>query len=222
MRSGRRGVRPAAEVGERAVAVERDAVDALLGDEVLDQLDLVVLVLGAEALERLARRVTSLRSKRLRRGDVLAHPRLDRREVGLGERHAVGEVEVVVEAVRRSAGRSRSSRPGTAPSPRSASTCAASWRIRSSASRPLLAVTISSGCAVGQRPREVAHLAGLTLTASAARARPGPIASAASAPVAPSGSSSGVPSGRVTFTGGDATRARCGARKRRVERLNAV
>src|SRR3954467_14109294 len=50
---GRRAVRPAAQVGEGAVAVERDGVDALVLDQVLDQLDLVVLVLGAEALERL-------------------------------------------------------------------------------------------------------------------------------------------------------------------------
>src|SRR5665213_4328080 len=41
----------------------------------------------------------------------------------------------------------------------------------------------------------------LTSIASAARAKPAPIAAAASAPVAPSGSSSWVPSGSVTVTG---------------------
>ena len=69
----------------------------------------------------------------------------------------------------------------------------------SSASSPLRSVMISIGCvrraAGAARSRSGAVR---RLTASAARARPGPIAAAASAPVAPSGSSSGVPSGRVT------------------------
>ena len=43
---GAGAVRAAAEVGERAVAVERDGLDALVADEVLDQLDLVVLALA--------------------------------------------------------------------------------------------------------------------------------------------------------------------------------
>ena len=47
-------VRAAAEVGERPVRVERDGLHAVVADEVLDQLDLVGLVLGAEALERRA------------------------------------------------------------------------------------------------------------------------------------------------------------------------
>src|SRR3954451_5952671 len=78
--------------------------------------------------------------------------------------------------------------------------------MRSSASWPLRSVTISSG-ASGISGRARSRTSPVCLTASAARARPGPIAAAASAPVAPSGSSSGVPSGRVTFIGSDATRA---------------
>ena len=64
--------------------------------------------------------------------------------------------------------------------------------------------------AVGQRAREIAHL-GPSPVRRRARPRrrsiaergarePGPIAAAASAPVAPSGSSSGLPSGSVTVT----------------------
>src|SRR6185503_234408 len=49
-------VRAAAEVGERAVRVERDGLHAFSVDEVLDQLDLVRLVLAHEAPERLADR----------------------------------------------------------------------------------------------------------------------------------------------------------------------
>src|SRR5215218_1463586 len=47
-------VRAAAEVGERAVGVERDGLGALVAYEVIDQLDLVGLVLGAEALDRVS------------------------------------------------------------------------------------------------------------------------------------------------------------------------
>ena len=94
---GRR-VRAAAQVGERAVGVERDGVDALVADEVLDQLDLVGLVLGAEALERLVD-VDVLARELLLRLDVLAHLLLQRGQVVLGDRDAVGELEVVVEAV---------------------------------------------------------------------------------------------------------------------------
>ena len=67
-------------------------------DQVLDQLDLVVLALGAEALERLVDRDVLAR-ERLVGGDVLAHLRLDGLEVGVGDADAVGELEVVVEAV---------------------------------------------------------------------------------------------------------------------------
>ncbi len=91
-------VRSTAEVGERPVAVQAHGLDALGANEVLDELDLVGLVLGAEALDRLLdRHVLAL--ERLRRGDVLAHPRLDALEVGVTDSNAVGEVEVVVEAL---------------------------------------------------------------------------------------------------------------------------
>src|SRR5204863_2824051 len=51
--SGRGAVRAAAEVLEGPVAVERDDLDALVADQVLDQLDLEALVLGLEDLDRL-------------------------------------------------------------------------------------------------------------------------------------------------------------------------
>ncbi len=95
---GARPVRAAAQVGERAVAVERDGLDSLVLHEVLDQLDLVVLVLGLEALERLLdAHVAAL--ERLVRLHVLAHRGLDARQVLLGQLGPLGELEVVVEAV---------------------------------------------------------------------------------------------------------------------------
>src|SRR3954464_7681076 len=81
--------------------------------------------------------------------------------------------------------------------------------MRWSASWPLRSVMISSGVS-GKSGRARSRTSPSCLTASAARASPGPIAAAASAPVAPSGSSSGVPSGSVTFMCGDATRASAG------------
>src|SRR3954447_26077069 len=79
----------------------------------------------------------------------------------------------------------------------SASTCAASWRISSSASG-LLSVTISS-CSPPASGAQRSRSSPSTLTASAAFARPGPIAAAASAPVAPDSSSSSAPSGSFTL-----------------------
>src|ERR1700704_3500942 len=76
----RRRVRAAAEVGERPVGVERDRVDALVADEVLDELHLVVLPLANEALERVAGG-DLLAFEWLVGLDVLAHLRLDRLEV---------------------------------------------------------------------------------------------------------------------------------------------
>ena len=96
--AGRGRVRAAAEVGEGAVRVERDRLDARVADQVLDQLDLVGLVLGAEALERLLD-PDVLARELLLRADVLAHLLLQRGQVVLGDGHALGELEVVVEAV---------------------------------------------------------------------------------------------------------------------------
>src|ERR671914_2600140 len=79
-----------------------------------------------------------------------------------------------------------------------ASTCAASWRTShraSSSSRPVTIAMRSPG--FRGAPRSLSSPS--TLTPSAARARPSPMARAASAPLAPSGSSSSVPSGRLTF-----------------------
>ena len=91
-------MRPAAEVGEGAVAVERDGLGALVADQVLDQLDLVVLTLAPEALDRLGHREVGALEV-LVGLDVLAHLGLDALEVVLRELRALGEVEVVVEAV---------------------------------------------------------------------------------------------------------------------------
>ena len=75
-------MRAAAEVLEGAVAVERDGLDALVADQVLDQLDLVVLVLGAELLDRLGdRQLAALEG--LVGVDVLGHRRLDPLQVVL-------------------------------------------------------------------------------------------------------------------------------------------
>ena len=82
--AGARRVRTSAQVGERPVGVQRDGRDGVGGvrvaDQVLDQLDLVVLALGAEALERLVGGDV-LAHERLVGVDVLAHPRLDPLEV---------------------------------------------------------------------------------------------------------------------------------------------
>ena len=45
-------MRAAAEVGERPVGVERHGFNALVADEILDQLNLVVLLFATEALKR--------------------------------------------------------------------------------------------------------------------------------------------------------------------------
>ena len=55
-------MRAAAEVLEGPVAVQRDGLDALVADQVLDQLDLVGLVLAAKALDRLGDAAASERS----------------------------------------------------------------------------------------------------------------------------------------------------------------
>ena len=82
--------------------VERDGLQRVRGigilHQVLDQLDLVVLALAAEALDGVGHRQV-LAHEVLVGLDVLAHLGLDRLEVLLGELHAVRELEVVVEAV---------------------------------------------------------------------------------------------------------------------------
>ena len=82
----------------KARCVEGHGLGALVADQVLDELHLVVLALAAEALDR---RVDGQLGahERLVGGDVLAHLVLDAREVVLRDRRALGELEVVVEAV---------------------------------------------------------------------------------------------------------------------------
>ena len=190
------------------VGVERDGVHRVGGigvlDEVLDQLDLVVLALGAEALERLRHRHVLAR-ERLVGGDVLAHLRLDGREVRVGHRDPVGELEVVVEAV-------LDRRPDRDLHAGVELHHGGGQHVRGVVAdevERVLAAAIGDDLQrlVGlQRQREVAQLPVLLDGQRGARS-PAPIAAAASAPLAPSGSSSGVPSGSVTFIAPDATRA---------------
>src|SRR5437763_11397175 len=97
-----RAVGAAAEVGERAVAIERYCGLA----QVFYELDLVALALVLEELDGLlGGNVGAL--ERLVGLDVLAHLLLDALEVGVRDLHSLGEVEVVIEAVldRRADGR---------------------------------------------------------------------------------------------------------------------
>ena len=95
---GRGTVRAAAQVQEGAVPVQRDRLHPLIALQVLDQLDLVRLVLGAEALDRLVGAgLGSL--ERLVGLDVRRHPLLDSLQVVLRRANAVRELEVVIEAV---------------------------------------------------------------------------------------------------------------------------
>ena len=91
-------MRPSAEVLEGAVAVQRDGLGALVTRQVLDQLDLVILALGAKQLDSLAGgELAALEG--LVRLDVLGHLLLDPREVlGTGAL-AVRKVDVVIEAL---------------------------------------------------------------------------------------------------------------------------
>ena len=91
--AGRGHVRPAAEVGPLALAIE---LQLLIGGNGVDQLDLERFALLLEEALRLLARDDGLR-ERLVAGDDLAHALLDRREI-LGRERLVAE-EVVVEAV---------------------------------------------------------------------------------------------------------------------------
>jgi hypothetical protein len=97
--SGGWSVRATAEISEGAVSVERDGLDALVANKILDQLDLVGLLLGAEALQGLLDGdVGALEG--LIGGDVRCHRLLDPLEIVLGGPKALWELEVVVEALR--------------------------------------------------------------------------------------------------------------------------
>jgi hypothetical protein len=76
---GRR-MRAATEVGEGPVLVERDGVDTLVCDQVANQLDLVVLALVLESLQRLGDGEIGAHERLVGR-DVLTHALLDGREV---------------------------------------------------------------------------------------------------------------------------------------------
>ena len=92
----RRGpVRTFAEVDPVAVAVQREDLGAL-ADDVLDDLDLELLTLGGEQLDRLLRRDLGALEAQVRRDDRVGLG-LDAGELVLRERLAA--IEVVVEAV---------------------------------------------------------------------------------------------------------------------------
>ena len=89
--AGRRHVRPAAEVGEIALGIERHLP---LGDA-LDDLDLVVLADAAEVGDSVGACELAARHREVRTGELL-HGRLDAREI-LGRERAIA-LEIVVEA----------------------------------------------------------------------------------------------------------------------------
>jgi hypothetical protein len=95
-------MRAAAQVGERAVGVQRHALQRMLGIgvalKILDQLDLVRLLLSTEpGQRRLGRDV--LAHERLVGVDMAPHLGLDPLEVRIVDGDALGKLEVVVEAV---------------------------------------------------------------------------------------------------------------------------
>ena len=95
---GSRAMGSAAEVFERAVAVERDGLDAFVGDQVFDQLDFVVLALFAEDRHCFVyRQVATL--ELLVGLDVAAHCLFDRRQLSVGDPDVLGKLEVVITAV---------------------------------------------------------------------------------------------------------------------------
>ena len=214
---GGRTVRAATQVDEGAVPVQRHRLDPLVGLQVLDQLDLVRLVLGAKPLDRLVGADLGA-LERLVGLDVGRHPLLDPLQVRLRWTRAVRELEVVVEAVldRRA---DRDLGAGHRSSTAVAITWAASWRTSHSASgSPESAVTISIRAPSGSGAAR-SRSSPSTLTPSASLASRGPIAAAASAPLAPSSSSSSDPSGSFTVIGGHATQPPKEGRSRSPPRL---
>ncbi|GBD46174.1 hypothetical protein HRbin41_00996 [bacterium HR41] len=94
----RRPVRSAAEVEERAVAIERHRFDPLVAHQIVDQLDLVRLPFALEQCPGF--RGWQLDALELLIGlDVRAHPLLDRRQILDRHRDTGRKLEVVVEAV---------------------------------------------------------------------------------------------------------------------------
>ena len=93
--AGRRAVRAEAKVDPVAVAVERQGLRAL-ADDVVDDLDLELLALLREQVDRLIGRDFGAHERQIRRDD-LVRLGFDLRELGFAERRAA--IEVVVEAV---------------------------------------------------------------------------------------------------------------------------
>ena len=194
-RLDRRGVlqvRPAAEVGELALRVQRDV--ALGG---VDELDLVRLALGLEALLRLVA------------GDLLTRPRAPLLQLACRARprSSPGRPRGSARGTRsrsrsrsRSAGRSRSSRPGRAAAPpRRAGARSSGAGRRARPGRACRAWSGSGSARPSASGARRSRRSPFERTSTACSASFGPIARAASRPVAPSGSSSSLPSGRTTF-----------------------
>ena len=207
-------MRPAAEVGEVALRVERDV--ALGG---VDELDLVVLALGLEALPRLvARDLLALATSRPPRARAGSPPRSARAR----PRRSARGTRSRSRSRSRSAGRSRSSRRGRGGArPRRAGAPPSGAGRRARRDRPCRA---SSGSGSAGRPRAAARRSctrPFERTSTASSASFGPIAAAASSPVAPSGSSSSDESGRNDAHGRDGSAAPPRGRPKRRGRRHA-
>ncbi len=210
--AGARRVRPAAEVGERAIRVQRHRLSCSPPRARPPRGRRSARPCSPGPRRRSARvpalRVTSSRSK-ASAALTCARMRSSIFAKSASETSSVGELEVVVEALARSAGRSRSSRPAYSSITAAASTCAASWRI---SCKRLLAALLQSRST--RAPRRAAPAKGREPRGSRSRCldrsprRPAPPSRGPGRsprrrrrPWRRPGSSSGVPSGSVTVTG---------------------
>ena len=114
--AGRGAVRAAAEVLEGPVAIQRDGLDALVADQVLDQLDLVCLALRRGSSSIASATGSSRRSKGSSAAMWARHRLLDPLQVASVGRSRRG-TRSRSRSRRRSAGRSRPSSPATARAP---------------------------------------------------------------------------------------------------------
>ena len=187
-------MRATAEVHEGPVSIQRDPLHPLVAHQVLDQLDLVRLLLGAEALDRLAGGALGA-LEGLIGFDVSRHPLLDSLQVRLGGPESVRELEVVIEAVLdRGADRDLGARPQVEH--RGCQHVGAIVAKDLEGPRPAWGQDLDL-LAIGERRREVANLA-VHSDRQRVLASRGPIAAAASAPVAPCSSSRADSSGSLT------------------------
>ena len=193
--AGRRHVRAAAEV--EPVALEVD-LQVLVGRDGVDQLDLEHLALPLEDFAR-ASRLPDLLGEGQVAGDDLAHLRFDRRRSRRSRTARCGRSRSRSRS--RSPGRSSPACPGKSSCTASASTCAQSWRISSSAAGSSR-VTIATDAPSGTRSARSASTPS-TFIATAFLASDLEIDSATARPFAPSGKSRLAPSGKRDRDHGD-------------------